>query len=172
VHAYCLLLSGYLLVISFGPGHPATHGVLRLLVELSFEIIIKVDVHVGLLHRSTEKLMELKSALHSIPYFDRLDYMSCYSQEDVLIYAICVYLGMEVAWYSSTMRLIVLEATRILNHCLAIACHIADVGAISPILWLFEERERYYELLERISGARMHNSLFMLHTTGSVTAPG
>jgi NADH:ubiquinone oxidoreductase subunit D len=85
------------MIVNFGPGHPATHGVLRLLVEMSFEIIVKVDVHVGLLHRSTEKLMELKSILHSIPYFDRLDYMSCYSQEDALMYAICVYLGTEVA---------------------------------------------------------------------------
>lgn len=160
------------MVLTFGPGHPATHGVLRLLVELSFEVIVKIDTHVGLLHRSTEKLMEVKSVLHSIPYFDRLDYMSCYAQEDALVYAISIYLQLELLWYSSTLRLICLEATRILNHTLAVSCHVADVGAVTPILWLFEERERYYELLERITGARMHLSLYMIHSTGSTSIYG
>jgi NADH:ubiquinone oxidoreductase subunit D len=85
------------MVLTFGPGHPATHGVLRLLVELSFEVIVKVDVHIGLLHRSTEKLMEVKSVVHSIPYFDRMDYMSCYAQEDAAVSSISMYLELDLS---------------------------------------------------------------------------
>jgi NADH:ubiquinone oxidoreductase subunit D len=160
------------MVLNFGPGHPAAHGVLRLVIELSHEVLSRIDVHVGLLHRSTEKLMELKSLVQIIPYFDRLDYMSCFSQEDALISAMSVYLDMEMMWQSSTLRLELLEITRLLNHFLAIACHVADIGAITPILWLFEERERYYELLERLSGSRMHNAMFVPFLTTTLASAG
>jgi len=144
------------LIINFGPQHPAAHGVLRLIVELKGEKIIQSDPHIGLLHRGTEKLIENKTILQSIPYFDRLDYVSMISQEHTFCLAVEKLLNLKVSLRSSFIRVIFLEITRILNHLLAIGCHAIDVGAITPFCWFFEEREKLLEFYERITGARMH----------------
>ena len=143
--------------LNVGPQHPAAHGVLRLIVQLNGEIVEKIDPHVGLLHRGTEKLMEDKIYLHSLPYFDRFDYVSMLIQEHAYCLAIESLLG--TINYSATfvqIRTLYDEITRILNHLLAIACHALDVGSMSPIFWAFEEREKLMEFYERVSGARMH----------------
>jgi NADH dehydrogenase (ubiquinone) Fe-S protein 2 len=146
-------------IINFGPQHPAAHGVLRLILELRGESIIQADPHIGLLHRGTEKLIEYKTCLQSIPYFDRLDYVSMIAQEHTYCLAIEYLLKLFVPERAQYIRVILLEITRILNHLLAVGCHVMDVGAITPFLWCFEEREKLMEFYERISGARMHANL-------------
>jgi NADH dehydrogenase (ubiquinone) Fe-S protein 2 len=147
--------------LNLGPQHPAAHGVLRLIVQLNGEIIEKTDPHIGLLHRGTEKLMEDKIYLQSLPYFDRFDYVSMLCQEHAYCLAIESLLG--TVNYSATfvqVRTLYDEITRILNHMLAVACHALDVGSMSPIFWAFEEREKLMEFYERVSGARMHAAFY------------
>lgn len=142
--------------MNFGPQHPAAHGVLRLIVNLRGELINKCDPHIGLLHRSTEKLIEYKTYYQSLPYFDRLDYVSMMAQEHAFSLVIESFLTLEVPKRASYIRVLFLELTRILNHLLAITTHALDVGAMTPFLWAFEEREKIMEFYERVSGARMH----------------
>jgi len=146
------------MVLNFGPQHPAAHGVLRLLVALDGEVITNTDAHIGLLHRGTEKLIESKSYIQSLPYFDRLDYVSMMAQEHLFSLAVERLCGMEVSLQARGVRVIFLELTRILNHLLAITTHALDVGAITPFFWGFEERECLMEFYERVSGARMHSA--------------
>jgi len=142
--------------INFGPQHPAAHGVLRLILELEGEVVTRADPHIGLLHRGTEKLIEYKSYLQALPYFDRLDYVSMMCQEHTYSLAVENLLLLEVSLRSQYIRVLYLEITRLLNHLLAIGCHAMDVGAMSPFMWAFEEREKLMEFYERVSGARMH----------------
>jgi len=142
--------------MNFGPQHPAAHGVLRLVVELSGEVIERADPHIGLLHRGTEKLIEYKSYNQALPYFDRLDYVSMMAQEHTFSLAVEKLLGLEVPARASSIRVIFLEITRLLNHLLALTTHALDVGALTPFLWAFEEREKLLEFYERVSGARLH----------------
>ncbi len=142
--------------INFGPQHPAAHGVLRLILELEGEVIKKADPHIGLLHRGTEKLIESKTYLQSLPYFDRLDYVSMMAQEHTFSLAVEKLLNLQVPLRAQYIRVIFCEITRILNHLLAVGCHALDVGAMTPMLWCFEEREKLMEFYERVSGARLH----------------
>ncbi len=142
--------------VNFGPQHPAAHGVLRLILELNGEIIRKADPHIGLLHRGTEKLIEYKNFLQALPYFDRLDYVSMMAQEHTYSLAVERLGKIKVPRRAQYIRVIFLEITRILNHLLAVGCHALDVGAMTPFLWCFEEREKLMEFYERVSGARMH----------------
>jgi len=142
--------------INFGPQHPAAHGVLRLILELDGEVIKRADPHIGLLHRATEKLIEYKTYLQALPYFDRLDYVSMMAQEHTYSLAIEKIGGIKVPLRAQYIRVIFAEITRILNHLLAVGCHAMDVGAMTPFLWSFEEREKLMEFYERVSGARMH----------------
>ena len=145
------------MIINFGPQHPAAHGVLRLVLQLSSEIVEKTDIHIGLLHRSTEKLIETKHYEKSIPYFDRLDYVSMMSQEHAYCLTIEKLLNKtSISKHTNLIRIVFDELTRILNHMLAIACHALDIGSMSSIFWSFEERENIMEFYERVSGARMH----------------
>jgi len=148
-------------VLNFGPQHPAAHGVLRLVVQLSGELVERADPHVGFLHRGTEKLIEKRTYLKSVPYFDRLDYMSMMTQE----HAFCLAVESILKTTSHTalyvqVRVLFDELTRVLNHLLALACHSLDVGNMSPMFWAFEERERLMEFYERVSGARMHAAFY------------
>jgi NADH dehydrogenase (ubiquinone) Fe-S protein 2 len=143
-------------VINFGPQHPAAHGVLRLVVETAGESIIRADPEIGLLHRGTEKLIEYKNYHQALPYFDRLDYVSMMCQEHTYSLAVEKLLNIEVPLRSQYIRVIFAELTRILNHLLSITTHALDVGALTPFLWGFEEREKIMEFYERVSGARMH----------------
>ena len=142
--------------MNFGPQHPAAHGVLRLVLELDGEVIVKADPHIGLLHRGTEKLIEHRNYLQALPYFDRLDYVSMMAQEHAYSLAIEKLLNCDVPLRAKYIRVIFSEITRILNHLLATTTHIMDVGAATPFLWGFEEREKLMEFYERVSGARMH----------------
>jgi len=142
--------------INFGPQHPAAHGVLRLILELNGEVIERADPHIGLLHRGTEKLIEHKTYLQALPYFDRLDYVSMMVNEHAYSLAVEKLLNCNVPLRAQYIRVLFSEITRILNHLLAICCHAMDVGALTPILWGFEEREKLMEFYERVSGARMH----------------
>jgi NADH dehydrogenase I D subunit len=142
--------------INFGPQHPAAHGVLRLVLELNGEVVERADPHIGLLHRGTEKLIEYKTYLQALPYFDRLDYVSMMVNEHAYSLVIEKLLHCEVPLRAKYIRVLFSEITRILNHLLAICCHAMDVGALTPILWGFEEREKLMEFYERVSGARMH----------------
>lgn len=145
------------LTLNFGPQHPAAHGVLRLVLYLKGEIIIKVDAHIGLLHRGTEKLIEYKTYLQSIPYFDRLDYVSMMAQEHAFCLAIERFFpNLVIPFRAQIIRVLFCEITRILNHLLALTTHALDVGALTPFLWAFEEREKLMEFYERVSGARFH----------------
>lgn len=147
--------------LNFGPQHPAAHGVLRLMLQLSNEVIINNDTHIGLLHRGTEKLMETKIFLHSLPYFDRLDYVSMLIQEHA--YCLSIEKLLNKNSYQSNfskVRSLYDELTRILNHLLALSCHALDVGSMTPLFWAFEEREKILEFYERISGARMHAAFY------------
>jgi NADH dehydrogenase (ubiquinone) Fe-S protein 2 len=144
--------------INFGPQHPAAHGVLRLVLELDGEVVKKADPHIGLLHRGTEKLIEYKNYLQALPYFDRLDYVSMMAQEHTYSIAVEKLLSLEVPIRAKIIRVIFLEITRILNHLLAVGCHSMDVGAMTPFMWAFEEREKLMEFYERVSGARMHSA--------------
>jgi hypothetical protein len=142
--------------MNFGPQHPAAHGVLRLVLELDGEIVRRADPHVGLLHRGTEKLIEYKTYMQALPYFDRLDYVSMMVQEHVFSLAIEKLLNCTVPLRAQYIRVLFLEITRILNHLMAVTTHALDVGALTPFLWGFEEREKLMEFYERVSGARMH----------------
>lgn len=142
--------------VNFGPQHPAAHGVLRLILELDGEVVVKADPHIGLLHRGTEKLIENKTYLQALPYFDRLDYVSMMAQEHAFSLASEKLLKINVPKRAQYIRVIFSEITRILNHLLAVSCHALDVGAMTPLLWGFEEREKLMEFYERVSGARMH----------------
>lgn len=148
------------LVLNFGPQHPAAHGVLRLILELDGEVVLKVDPHIGLLHRGTEKLLETKNYLQSLPYFDRLDYVSMMTQEHGYCLVIEHLLHIQIPHRAKIIRVLFSEITRILNHLLAITTHALDVGALTPFLWGFEEREKLMEFYERVSGARMHAAYF------------
>lgn len=142
--------------LNFGPQHPAAHGVLRLLLETSGERIIRAVPHIGLLHRGTEKLIEYKNYLQALPYFDRLDYVSMMSQEHAYSVSIERLLNLNVPLRAQYIRVLFSEITRILNHLMALTTHAMDVGALTPFLWGFEEREKLMEFYERVSGARMH----------------
>jgi NADH dehydrogenase (ubiquinone) Fe-S protein 2 len=142
--------------LNFGPQHPSAHGVLRLVLELNGEIIIRAIPHIGLLHRGSEKLIENKMYMQAIPYFDRLDYVSMMAQEHGFCINIENLLNITIPTRAQYIRVLFLEITRILNHLMAITTHAMDVGALTPFLWAFEEREKSMEFYERVSGARMH----------------
>lgn len=146
--------------INFGPQHPAAHGVLRLILEMDGEIVERADPHIGLLHRGTEKLIEHKTYLQAIPYFDRLDYVSPMNQEHAFALAVEKLLKITPPMRAQYIRVLFSEITRILNHLLNITTFAIDVGAITPSLWAFEEREKLMEFYERVSGARMHANYF------------
>jgi len=144
--------------INFGPQHPAAHGVLRLILELDGEVVERADPHIGLLHRGTEKLIEYKTYLQALPYFDRLDYVSMMAQEHTYSLAVEKLANIKIPRRAQIIRVLFAEITRILNHLLAVGCHAMDVGAMTPFLWAFEEREKLMEFYERVSGARMHSA--------------
>jgi NADH dehydrogenase (ubiquinone) Fe-S protein 2 len=146
--------------INFGPQHPAAHGVLRLILELKGEVVQRAEPHIGLLHRGTEKLIEYKNYIQALPYFDRLDYVSMMAQEHSYCLAIEKLFNSKIPRRAQYIRVLFAEITRILNHLLAVGCHAMDVGAMTPFLWAFEEREKLMEFYERISGARMHAAYF------------
>ena len=146
--------------LNFGPQHPAAHGVLRLVLEMDGEVIERADPHIGLLHRGTEKLIEYKSYLQAIPYFDRLDYVAPQNQEHAFALAVEKLLGLEVPPRAQYIRVLYAEIGRILSHILNVCSYAMDVGAMTPMLWGFEERERLMEFCERVSGARMHMNYF------------
>ena len=146
--------------LNFGPQHPAAHGVLRLVLEMNGEVVEKADPHIGLLHRGTEKLIEYKTYLQAMPYFDRLDYVSMMCQEHVYVMAIEKLLRVQVPERAMYIRVLFSELTRIMNHLLSLTTHAMDVGALTPFLWAFEEREKLFEFYERVSGARMHAAYF------------
>jgi len=144
--------------LNFGPQHPAAHGVLRLILELNGEVVIRCDPHIGLLHRGTEKLMEYKTTMQALPYFDRFDYVSTMAQEHCYSLLIESLLRLEIPKRASYIRVIYLELTRILNHLMGVTTHAIDLGALTPFLWGFEEREKIMEFYERASGARLHSA--------------
>ena len=144
------------LTLNFGPQHPAAHGVLRLVLEMDGEVIDRADPHIGLLHRGTEKLIEHKTYLQALPYFDRLDYVSMMCQEHCYSLAVEKLLGCQVPLRAQYIRVLFSEITRILNHLLWLSTHALDVGAMTPFLWMFEDRETLLEFYEAASGARMH----------------
>jgi NADH-quinone oxidoreductase subunit D len=146
--------------MNFGPQHPAAHGVLRLVMEMDGEVVTRLDPHIGLLHRGTEKLIEYKTYLQAIPYFDRLDYVSPMSQEHAFVLAIEKLLGLEVPLRGQYIRTMFDEITRILNHLLNIPAYAMDVGAVTPFLWAFEQRELLMEFYDRASGARLHANYY------------
>jgi len=146
--------------LNFGPQHPAAHGVLRMVMELDGESIERVDPHIGLLHRGTEKLIEQKQYLQAMPYFDRLDYVAPMNQEHAFLLAIEKLLEVEVPERGQYIRVLYSEIGRILNHLLNLTTHAMDVGAMTPICWMFEEREKLMEFYERVSGARFHAAYF------------
>jgi NADH-quinone oxidoreductase subunit D len=146
------------LTLNFGPQHPAAHGVLRLVLEMDGEVVERADPHIGLLHRGTEKLIEHKTYLQALPYFDRLDYVSPMNQEHCFSLAVEKLLGCEVPIRAQYLRVIFSELTRILNHTLNVTTQALDVGAMTPLLWMFEEREKILEFYERASGARFHSA--------------
>ncbi len=141
---------------NFGPQHPAAHGVLRLVLEMDGEVCERADPHIGLLHRGTEKLIEHKTYLQALPYFDRLDYVSIMAQEQCYSLAVEKLLGCGVPPRAQYIRVLFCEITRVLNHLLQIATNGLDIGAMTPFLWMFEEREKLMEFYERVSGARLH----------------
>lgn len=143
-------------VLNFGPQHPAAHGVLRLVLEINGELVKYADPHIGLLHRGTEKLIENKNYLQAMPYFDRLDYVSMMCQEHSFCLAVEDLLLCNIPLRAQYIRVIFCEITRILNHLMSLTTHALDVGALTPFLWAFEEREKLMEFYERVSGARMH----------------
>jgi NADH-quinone oxidoreductase subunit D len=147
-------------VINFGPQHPAAHGVLRLILHMNGEVIERADPHIGLLHRGTEKLIEHKNYLQATPYFDRLDYVGTMNQEHAFVLAAEKLLGVEVPRRGQFIRTLYCEIGRILNHILNITAYAMDVGAMTPILYGFEEREKLMEFYERACGARLHANYF------------
>jgi len=146
--------------LNFGPQHPAAHGVLRMIMDLDGEVIERIDSHVGLLHRGTEKLLEYKTYLQGLPYFDRLDYVAPMNQEHAWCLAIERLLGIEVPRRAKFIRVLYSEMGRILSHMLNITTQAMDVGALTPITWGFEEREKLMGFYERASGSRMHSAYF------------
>jgi NADH-quinone oxidoreductase subunit D len=146
--------------INFGPQHPAAHGVLRLVLELDGEVVTRVDPHIGLLHRGTEKLIEYKTYLQAIPYFDRLDYVAPMNQEHAFALAVEKLLGIEVPIRGQLIRVLYCEIGRLLSHLLNITTQALDIGALTPPLWGFEEREKLMVFYERASGSRMHAAYF------------
>lgn len=153
------------LILNFGPQHPAAHGVLRLILQLNSEVIQRMDIHIGLLHRGTEHLITTKHYIKSVPYFDRLDYVSMMSQEHAYCLAIEKLMAIRnVDNNVNLVRILFDELTRIMNHMLAIACHALDIGSMSVIFWAFEEREKLMEFYEQVSGARMHAAFHRPYT--------
>src|SRR5580692_12007586 len=146
--------------INFGPQHPAAHGVLRLVLELDGELVERVDPHIGLLHRGTEKLMEARTYLQNVPYLDRLDYVSPMNQEHAYALAVERLLGITAPRRAQLIRVLYCEIGRVLNHLLNVTTQAMDVGAFTPSLWGFEEREKLMVFYERASGARMHANYF------------
>ena len=146
--------------LNFGPQHPSAHGVLRLVLEMEGEVITKADPHIGLLHRGTEKLIEHKTYIQALPYFDRLDYVSMMCQEHVWCLATEKLLGIELPKRAQYIRVLYSEITRIANHLLAIGCHALDIGAMAVMLYAFKEREYTMDFYEEVSGARMHANYF------------
>ncbi len=146
--------------LNFGPQHPAAHGVLRLVLEMDGEIVDRADPHIGLLHRGTEKLVEHKTYLQALPYFDRLDYVAPMNQEHAFALAVEKLLGIEAPKRAQYIRVLFCEIGRLLNHLLNITTYALDVGAITPSLWAFEERELLMEFYERVCGARLHANYF------------
>ncbi|HEY6024380.1 MAG TPA: NADH-quinone oxidoreductase subunit D [Pseudolabrys sp.] len=146
--------------INFGPQHPAAHGVLRLVLELDGEVVERVDPHIGLLHRGTEKLIEQKTYLQAVPYFDRLDYVAPMNQEHAFCLAVEKLLGIEVPKRGQLIRVLYSEIGRLLSHLLNVTTQAMDVGALTPPLWGFEEREKLMVFYERASGSRMHAAYF------------
>ena len=146
--------------INFGPQHPAAHGVLRLILEMDGEVVERADPHIGLLHRGTEKLIEYKTYIQAVPYFDRLDYVSPMCMEHAFALATEKLLTIEVPERAKWIRVLFSEITRILNHLLNVTTYALDVGAITPSLWGFEEREKLMEFYEAVSGARLHSNYF------------
>ena len=146
--------------INFGPQHPAAHGVLRLVLELDSEVVTRVDPHIGLLHRGTEKLIEQRTYLQALPYFDRLDYVAPMNQEHAFCLAIEKLLGLEVPCRAQLIRVLYSEIGRLLSHLLNVTTQALDVGALTPPLWGFEEREKLMVFYERASGSRMHAAYF------------
>jgi NADH-quinone oxidoreductase subunit D len=144
------------MLLNFGPQHPAAHGVLRLILEMDGEVIERADPHIGLLHRGTEKLIEHKTYLQAVPYFDRLDYVSPMCQEHAFALAVEKLLNCQVPLRAQYIRVLFSELTRILNHILNITTQALDVGATTPLLWMFEEREKIMGFYEQASGSRMH----------------
>ncbi|KPJ17340.1 NADH dehydrogenase [ubiquinone] iron-sulfur protein 2, mitochondrial [Papilio machaon] len=144
------------MILNFGPQHPAAHGVLRLVLELDGETVRAADPHIGLLHRGTEKLIEYKTYTQALPYFDRLDYVSMMCNEQCFSLAVEKLLNIDIPIRAKYIRTLFCELTRIRNHIMAVATHALDIGALTPLFWLFEEREKLMELYERVSGARMH----------------
>src|ERR1700744_6290513 len=142
--------------INFGPQHPAAHGVLRLVLDLDGEVVDRVDPHIGLLHRGTEKLIEQKTYIQALPYFDRLDYVSTMAQEHAYSLAVESLIKCEIPLRAQYIRVLYNELTRLLNHLMAVTSHALDVGALIPFLWAFEEREKLMEFYERVCGARLH----------------
>merc|ERR1711936_552948 len=142
--------------LNFGPQHPAAHGVLRLVLQLDGETVTRADPHIGLLHRGTEKLIEYKTYMQALPYFDRLDYCSIMANEQAFSLAIENLCNIEVPERGKWIRVLMAELTRILNHTVGVGCGALDVGAMTPFFWLFEEREKLYEITERVCGARVH----------------
>ena len=148
--------------INFGPQHPSAHGVLRLILELSGEIVERADPHVGLLHRGTEKLIENKTYAQSTAYFDRLDYVGTMNQEHAFVLAAEKLLGLELPPRAKYVRTLFAEMSRILNHILNVTCYLMDIGGMTPMLWGFEAREELMEFYERASGARLHSNYFRI----------
>jgi NADH-quinone oxidoreductase subunit D len=148
------------LTMNFGPQHPAAHGVLRLVMEMDGEVIERLDPHIGLLHRGTEKLIEYKTYIQAIPYFDRLDYVSPMCQEHAFVLGVEKLLNLEVPLRGQYIRVLFDEITRILNHLLNVPAYAMDVGAVTPFLWCFEQRELLMEFYERVSGARLHAAYY------------
>ena len=146
--------------LNFGPQHPAAHGVLRLVLELDGEVVQRADPHIGLLHRATEKLAEQKTYLQALPYMDRLDYMSMMSSEHAYVMAIEKMLNITVPLRAQYIRVLFDEVTRLLNHLLWIGAHALDVGAMTPFLYCFREREDLLDAYEAVSGARMHAAYY------------
>lgn len=149
------------LQLNFGPQHPAAHGVLRGILYIQNEIIKHIEVHIGLLHRGSEKLIEQKNLIQAMPYFDRLDYVSMLAQEHTFILTSEKLFGIKINSVESYSRILLLEVTRILNHLMGLTTHAIDIGAFTPFLWGFEDREKLMEFYEQISGARMHAALFL-----------
>jgi NADH-quinone oxidoreductase subunit D len=146
--------------INFGPQHPAAHGVLRLVLELDGEVVERVDPHIGLLHRGTEKLLEYKTYTQGVPYFDRLDYVAPMTQEHAFCLAVEKLLGIQVPRRAQLIRVLYSEISRLLSHLLNVTTQAMDVGALTPPLWGFEEREKLMVFYERASGSRMHANYF------------